>query len=595
MKQLCFYLLIGLVSFSPALEAKKKPKVTQKTKVSKKQPKASEGVMAESDKAEPKELEKAAPEQVSPEQVSPEEATHDISFTGKDAFDAEKKRNDVVAFVKKSKAFLEQNSLIEFLRRINHTLEFNEGELYLVMYDDKGVCIAHGQYTQFLWKNLIDQKDVFGNFFVKKILKIAEMGGGFVAYEWHASTKIVYVQPVEKDGKKYALCCGYYPHTKEDAVVSLVRGAVATFYRYVDRGASPEEAFGDFSFPGGKFISGELYIYVLDEKAVIRANGFDPLEIGVNYWDEKDPQGNYYLRNIVQTLADRPITEGHWFDFEYYNAPERDYAERVVDKKGNSYCIVCGYNPYAGREKALELTTRAIKSIKERGLTPVVNVINDISNQEFVYGRMTIFIYDAEGNVIANGERPTLAGKNIINERDESGAFFIQEIIQQTLKNKTAWVSYLLKKAITSVYAEELILDGKTYIVGTSFFPMSKASSTVQLVKSAKLLLQKSSEAAAFRSFGDYEGTSVSGDLTVFVYGLDGTCYANGFEVVDVWRNMLSAKDDEGRLYVKTMINVGKSGPAKVSFKKNNARMVAYVEPVQKGNKTFIIGSGYYL
>ena len=42
---------------------------------------------------------------------------------------------------------------------------------------------------------------------------------------------------VEKDGKKYVLGCGFYPHSKADAVVTLVRGAVSTFYSYLDRGA----------------------------------------------------------------------------------------------------------------------------------------------------------------------------------------------------------------------------------------------------------------------------------------------------------------------------------------------------------------------
>jgi len=208
---------------------------------------------------------------------------------------------------------------------------------------------------------------------------------------------------------------------------------------------------------------------------------------------------------------------------------------------------------------------------------------------------MTVFIYDTEGNVIANGERPTLAGKNISTEQDESGAFFVQEIIQQTVKNKTALVNYLLKRALVSVYAEELVLDGKTYIVGASFFPLSKESAVIQLVKSGAYLLKNSVETTIFRKFTDYSGAFVLGDLTIFVYGLDGTCYADGFDVESIWRNKLQAKDAAGTSYVTTMISLGKKGPAKVSFKKNNAQMVAYVEPLQKGNKTFIIGSGYYL
>ena len=39
----------------------------------------------------------------------------------------------------------------------------------------------------------------------------------------------------------------------------------------------------------------------------------------------------------------------------------------------------------------------------------------------------------------------------------------------------------------------------------------------------------------------------------------------------NVWRNMLQDLDEEGRPYVKIMINEGKTGPAKVIFKKNGA------------------------
>lgn len=564
MKRFCLYLLMGVLPFSSLLCAKKKNK----------------------------KITKDVPPQ---EMVVPEQASRDGMYTGKDGFDAEKKRQDVVDLVEKGSAFLDNNSFIEFLRRINHTEDFNVGELYLFIYDTKGVCIAHGRDTRFLWKNLLEEKDAFGSFFVKKIIKQAEDGAGWVAYEWHSATKVVYVKPIKKDGKSYVLGCAYYPHTKEDAVVSLVRGAAATFYNYSEQGGSPEDAFSEFSFPGGKFVKGEFYIYVVDKSGIIRANGFDPSEIGINYWNEKDSQGNYYIRDMIQSLADRPASEGRWFDFEYYNAPERDYVERVVDKKGNSYFIACGYNPYADKERATELTQRAVKAIKERGLAPVANVINDISNQEFVYGRMTVFIYDTAGTVIANGERPSLVGKNMSDEKDESGGFFVKEIIQQTVKNKTALVNYLLKNALVSMYAEALVLDGKTYIVGASFFPLSKESAVIQLVKSGAYLLKNSVETTIFRKFTDYSGAFVLGDLTIFVYGLDGTCYADGFDVESIWRNKLQAKDAEGTLYVKTMISLGKKGPAKVRFKKNNAQMIAYVEPLQKGKKTFIIGSGYYL
>ena len=63
----------------------------------------------------------------------------------------------------------------------------------------------------------------------------------------------------------------------------------------------------------------------------------------------------------------------------------------------------------------------------------------------------------------------------------------------------------------------------------------------------------------------------------------------------NVWTNRLQVKDEDGFSYIKAMINKGNVAPTTVSFKKDSARMVAYVEPLKKGDKTFIVGSGYYL
>jgi len=586
-KRLCFYLLVGLLTFSPTLEARKRSRFAKKVNKSK-------AYVSSEVKSE------ILPEEVSSEKLKPEQAMFDrvsrnIVFTGKDAFDAEKKSKDVVELVERAAAFLEKNSFIDFIRKINYSVEFDVGDLYLFVYNDKGICLAHGRDVEMLWKNFLKQQDTFGTFYVKKMLELANSGGGWVSYDWHNATKKVYVRQVENEGKKYTIGSGFCPQTKEDAVVDLVRGAVSTFYNYINSGAAPEDAFSDFSYPGGKFVSGEKYIYVLDKDCVVRANGFDPSEIGVNYWDEKDSQGNYYLRTIVQTLSERPVDEGRWFDFDYYNAPERDYVERVVDKQGNSYFIASGYNPYANEEVASELVKRTVGAIKERGLLQVSSLINDVSNKEFVYGRMMVFIYDSQGNVLANGERPSLAGKKIIDDKDESGVYYIKDIIEQVLREKTKLMSYLLNRAIVSVYVEELIIEGKTYIVGSKFFPLSKESAVLELVKSAKQVLKVSLDNVAFRLFGNYEGKFVMGDSTIFVYGLDGTCYADGLRIKNVWVNKLGSKDDDGHFYVKDIINFGKTGPAKVSFNKKKSRMVTYVEPLQKGDKTFIIGSGYYL
>ena len=518
-----------------------------------------------------------------------------VSFTGKDAFDPQKKRQEAVDLVARGVEFLEKNPFIEFLRRINLASEFKRGELYLFVYNEQGRCLAHGADTGMMWKDLKNLQDIFGTQFVQKMINVARRGGGWVTYEWHSAAKVSYVKMVEKGGKKYVIGCGYYPHAKEDAVVSLVRGAISTFFNYSNRGTPVEEAFGEFSFLGGNFIYGDLSILVFDKDLVVRANGHDPSEIGTSYWDIKDQKGIYFFRAIPKVLEAASRGEGRWFEYELYNAPMRSYAERVVDKEGKSYFVMSSYVKQADREAPIKLVKRAKEAIEKRGLASVAAAINDLGNKEFVFGPMGLFIYMLDGTAIAEAARPSIVGKNISKDRDEAGFFYVEDMLTLAKKQDQLWVSYRTKRAVCSVYAETFEDEGKKYLIGTGFFPIKKESSMLLLVKNALGLFESVPDIKAFKLLNDLEGKYVVGDLMVFVYDLDGTCYVDGLNSQNVWRNMLQDKDEEGRPYVKIMINEGKIGPAKVIFKKNGARMVSYVEPLKKGDKTYIIGSGYFL
>jgi hypothetical protein len=518
-----------------------------------------------------------------------------VSFTSKDAFDPQKKRQDVINLVARGIEFLEKNPFVEFARRINLTSEFKMGDLYLFVDNEQGRCLAQGVRAEEMWKDIKNTQNIFGTMFVQKMIDTARRGGGWVTYELLGAAKVSYVKMVEKDGKKYVIGCGYYPHTKEDAAVSLVRGAISTFYSYSNRGAAVEEAFSEFSFLGGTFIYGDLSIIVFDKDLVVRANGGDPSEIGTSYWDIKDQKGVYFFRAIPKVLEAASRGEGRWFEYERYNAPMRSYVERVVDKKGMPYFIMSSYVQRAENEVPIKLVKRAKEAIEKRGLVAVVGSINDRGNKEFVYGPIGLFIYALDGTVVAEAARPSVVGKNISKDRDESGFFYVKDMLTLAKKQDQLWISYRTKRAVCSVYAETFEAEGKKYLIGAGFFPITKENSMQLLVKNSLGLFESVSDIQAFKLLSAVEGAYVIGDLMVFVYDLEGTCYVDGLNSENVWRNMLQDKDEEGRPYVKIMINEGRVGPAKVIFKKNGARMVSYVEPLKKGNKTYIIGSGYFL
>ena len=101
--------------------------------------------------------------------------------------------------------------------------------------------------------------------------------------------------------------------TKRLLVLSVVFSPVLVF------AATPEEAkallneavalyetdgkdktFAEISNPDGKFVRGELYIFVYDSDGLIVAHGADSGLIGTSTLDEPDVNGKFYAREIMQ-------------------------------------------------------------------------------------------------------------------------------------------------------------------------------------------------------------------------------------------------------------------------------------------------------
>lgn len=91
---------------------------------------------------------------------------------------------------------------------------FNDGELYVFVYDTTGMVVAHARNPKLVGKNLLDLPDVQGKPFRRLILKAAnsDSGCGWVDYLYanpitgrieHKDTWIRRYGP-------YVFCCGFY-------------------------------------------------------------------------------------------------------------------------------------------------------------------------------------------------------------------------------------------------------------------------------------------------------------------------------------------------------------------------------------------------
>ena len=82
--------------------------------------------------------------------------------------------------------------------------------------------------------------------------------------------------------------------TPEEAK-ALLNEAVA-FYQTNGK----DETFAEINNPNGKFVRGELYIFVYDSDGIIAAHGADSSRIGTDTINEPDENGKFYSREIMQ-------------------------------------------------------------------------------------------------------------------------------------------------------------------------------------------------------------------------------------------------------------------------------------------------------
>ena len=92
-----------------------------------------------------------------------------------------------------------------------------------------------------------------------------------------------------------------------------------------------EKAFNEFCNTQGQFRKGELYIFVLDMKADILAHGSKRKMIGKGSFDLTDPDGKYFLKEIVEVAKSK---ESGWVNYKWTNPVTKSRAEDNLFSEG---------------------------------------------------------------------------------------------------------------------------------------------------------------------------------------------------------------------------------------------------------------------
>lgn len=122
--------------------------------------------------------------------------------------------DEAVAMVKRAAAYLGKNGKDKAVAAFNDPNgEFVVGDLYVIMLDEKGVALAHGQNPRMVNKNILEMMagDVYP---IKEFIKIANTpaGRGWVNYQWpnSISKKMEHKSTYVERAGEYYLGVGVY-------------------------------------------------------------------------------------------------------------------------------------------------------------------------------------------------------------------------------------------------------------------------------------------------------------------------------------------------------------------------------------------------
>jgi hypothetical protein len=343
-----------------------------------------------------------------------------------------------IQLVKDAAAVLARTGDIKDLAsRINNPQgEFVYGDIYVYLIDFDGVCIANGDTYALVGQNLTDLKTPDGVFRTKDELKIGrEKGSGWHEYSARqgGAKKKVYVEKVVNPAtkKEYILVSGYFPGIMDDTVRGFLNKAVS-FLR--ENGSTA--AFREFSNKIGKFVYGNVTVFVYSMAGEVLADSESPELVGTNMKEAQDSDGKFYVREILDN------TERYgkgWISYSAKNAYRVAYVEKVKAPDGD-FIVGAGYYPNTQQSRARFMADRAELYLSHHTKSEAFGAFM-ATGSDFLQGDMHVTVYDQNGVCLVDGLHMQRIWQNDKKLKDDKGKYFFTRIAS-TATSGGGWVDY---------------------------------------------------------------------------------------------------------------------------------------------------------
>ena len=234
--------------------------------------------------------------------------------------------------------------------------------------------------------------------------------------------------------------------SKDDALrAQALLDKAVTYYN-----ANSKDALAEFSLVG-KFIDGDLYVYVVSEDGVMLASGGPSVAlVGRNVRKFKDVDGKELFAEILDGAKKNGggKVEYRWLNREHGKVEHKvTYYRKVSD-----VIVAVGYYiPRGASQAAKTLLARAVEAIKNDPEDAIARF--DDMNGGFVEDDLYVFVVGIKDGVMhAHGAMPKLIGRKVDNLLSDDGKPIIRQMINIAKAKVRGELSYTWPNPVTGLH-----------------------------------------------------------------------------------------------------------------------------------------------
>ncbi|NJN46785.1 MAG: hypothetical protein HC808_10230 [Candidatus Competibacteraceae bacterium] len=221
------------------------------------------------------------------------------------------------------------------------------------------------------------------------------------------------------------------------------------------------------------------------------------------------------------------------------------------------------------KKAAISLVGKALAQVEAIGLEQALEDFKQPDNP-FQEGDLYVFVYDFEGNNLANSVPLDLPGANLKDLRSPDGKLVIQQMIEMTKASgggafEYDWINPETQQIQSKISYFKKIpnFDG---FIGSGYYRAEKPPAkkeSITLVRQALAHIETVGLEQALQDFKQPDNPFRDGELYVFVYDFVGNNLANSAKItipgVNLDKSLAQVRGPDGKLVVQQMIEMSKA------------------------------------